>query len=156
MSEKEDAVIKKEISVLQDPLPFESAPFAFYADKLSISENEVIELLKNYMQQGVIRRVAGILKHDLAGFTTNAMIVFEIEESQCDSTGSLLAQFTFISHCYKRATYPDWPYNVYAMVHANDKTDFDHKLSLIKKKIVCKSMLVLFSVKEYKKTSFRL
>lgn len=156
MSNKENPVIRKDISILQDSLPLESQPFAYYAEKLSISENEVIDLLKKYIDQGIIRRVAGILKHDLAGFITNAMIVFEIEDSECDLVGSALAEFAFISHCYRRATYPDWPYNVYAMVHANNMNDFDYKLSLIKQKIVSKSMLVLFSDKEYKKSSFRL
>lgn len=156
MSNKENPVIRKDISILQDSLPLESQPFAYYAEKLSISENEVIDLLKKYIDQGIIRRVAGILKHDLAGFITNAMIVFEIEDSECDLVGSALAEFAFISHCYRRATYPDWPYNVYAMVHANNMSDFDCKLSLIKQKIVSKSMLVLFSDKEYKKSSFRL
>jgi DNA-binding Lrp family transcriptional regulator len=156
MSNKENKIIRKEISILQDPLSLESQPFANYAKRLSISENEVIELLKKYVDQGVIRRVAGILKHDLAGFTTNAMVVFEVEDSECDRVGNTLAEFAFISHCYRRATYPDWPYNVYAMVHANDISDFNSKLSLIKQKIVSKSMLVLSSVKEYKKTSFRL
>lgn len=156
MSNKQDPLIRKDISVLQDSLPLESQPFKYYADKLSITETETIDLFKKYIDEGVIRRVAGILKHDLAGFTTNAMIVFEIEDSECDLAGSQLAEFAFISHCYRRETYPDWPYNVYAMVHANNMSDFDHKLSLIVQKIVSKAMLVLFSVKEYKKSSFRL
>ena len=156
MSNKENEIIRKEISILQDPLLFESQPFANYANRLSISENEVIELLKKHVNQGVIRRVAGILKHDLAGFNTNAMVVFEVEDSECDRVGSTLSEFGFISHCYKRVTYCDWPYNVYAMVHANDISDFNSKLSLIKLKVVSKSMLILSSVKEYKKTSFRL
>jgi siroheme decarboxylase len=156
MSNKENTVIRKNISILQDSLPLESQPFKYYADKLSITETETIDLFKKYIDKGVIRRVAGILKHDLAGFTTNAMIVFEIEDSECDLVGSALAEFAFISHCYRRATYPDWPYNVYAMMHANSMNDFDYKLSLMTQKIVSKAMLVLFSVKEYKKSSFRL
>jgi DNA-binding Lrp family transcriptional regulator len=156
MSNNEYSVIRKEISILQDSLPLESQPFKYYADKLSITETETIDLFKKYIDQGIIRRVAGILKHDLAGFTTNAMVVFEIEDSECDIAGSALAEFTFISHCYRRATYPDWPYNVYAMVHANSKSDFEYKLSLITQKIMSKAMIVLYSVKEYKKSSFRL
>ena len=29
-----------------------------------------------------------------------------------------MAAFQAVSHCYKRPTYPDWPYSIFTMVHA--------------------------------------
>ena len=35
-----------------------------------------------------------------------------------DRLGPILASFAAVSHCYLRPTYPQWPYNILAMVHA--------------------------------------
>ena len=67
-----------------------------------------------------------------------------------------IAKFPFVTHCYRRTAYPDWSYSLYAMVHGKDQADFGRKLEELKAAVSCNAMLVLSTMREYKKTSFRL
>ena len=156
MSDSLQSIVRSHMKVFQEQLPITESPFTEYAKQLGISEDEVIALLQKYLANGTIRRVAGLLKHNKAGFTTNAMVALEIAPEQCDEAGAALSQFTFITHCYKRTAYPDWPYTMYAMVHAKNKEEFDGYLERIRTAVDCKSIRVLRSLKEYKKTAFRI
>lgn len=144
------------LSILQEPLPLEPQPFAKYAQRLGIRVDQVIALIQGYLQSGVIRRIAGIVKHDRAGFLFNAMIAFEVEDNQCDSAGEILSAFTCISHCYRRTAYPDWPYNIYAMVHARYEEELKDQLTRIRNSVIHKSATILPSVKEFKKSHYQM
>ena len=156
MSETDIIKLRRHLAVLQAPLPFSEKPFAVYAEKLGISEDEVIELLQKYLADGTIRRIAGVLKHNRAGFTVNGMVALEVALDKCDETGTMLAQFPFITHCYRRTAYPDWPYTIYAMVHAKSNEEFEHHLDRIRSSVTYTSLKVLHSLKEYKKTAFKI
>ena len=151
-----DATIRDIMSVLQQPLPFEQEPFEPYARQLGQSQEEIIELLRQCIENGSVRRVAGILKHNRAGFTVNGMVAMVVPVGECDAAGEKLSRFPFITHCYRRTSYPDWPYTMYAMVHARDRNEFDGYIAMIEKTVSVDSMIVLNSVKEYKKTAFRI
>lgn len=156
MSDTAANLVREHMEVFQHPLPFTRFPFAAYAEKLGITEDEVILLLRHYLSAGIIRRVAGVLKHDRAGFSVNAMIAMEIPSESCDAAGTALASLPFISHCYRRAAYPDWPYTVYTMVHARSEEEFCAHYEIICAIAKPVSAAVLRSIKEYKKTAFRI
>ncbi|MCX7725464.1 MAG: hypothetical protein N2053_01315 [Chitinispirillaceae bacterium] len=143
------------LKILQEPLPLIHNPFSYYAKKLNLSEEEVILLIKNYLKEGIIRRVAGILKHNKAGFLINSMVVMKIEEKEIDKIGTELSKFRFITHCYKRTSYADWQYNLYAMVHAKTEEELEKYIDQIKSVVGKRDMIVLRSIKEYKKMGFR-
>ncbi len=144
------------LSVLQEPLSLESRPFEVQAKRLGVNVDQVIQMIRDYICSGVIRRVAGIIKHDSAGFRCNAMVAFEVDSRQCDSAGEMISGFPFISHCYRRSAYPDWPYNLYAMMHARDEQEFEQRLKIISNLFEYKSMKVLPTVKEFKKSLYHI
>jgi DNA-binding Lrp family transcriptional regulator len=145
------------LRVLQEPLPVVAEPYARYADKLGISQEQVLSHLQELIAAGTIRRLAGVVRHTRVGYAVNVMLAVKIdeaEESEIDAAGAALASFGFVSHCYRRATLPGWPYALYAMTHSRDQRDFEAKLALVRGKIPQAEILALPSVKEYKKTSF--
>lgn len=154
MSDTALDVIRGHMKILQEPLPLAEEPFARYAGLLDVSQDEVIELLRHYLSTGAIRRVAGVLKHQRAGFTVNAMLAMLIDTDKCDSVGAALAKLPFISHCYRRTAYPDWPYSIYAMVHARSSGEFEEHCADIRDIVGTAEIAVLRSLKEYKKTAF--
>jgi siroheme decarboxylase len=156
MSDTSLDIIRSHMKTLQEPLPLVGEPFAGYAENLGLSQDETIELLKYYMAKGTIRRVAGVLKHQKAGYTVNAMIAMVIDPEHCDAVGGELAQLPFITHCYRRTAYADWPYTVYAMVHARSTVEFEEHLAGIRRAVGTAELAVLSSLKEYKKTAFRI
>jgi len=147
-------VDKKIISVIQEPLELIPEPFAPFAEKLGTDTETILQTIKEYLKSGVIRRFAGIVKHNKAGFAFNAMVAFEVDNLLCDDAGGKLSSLPFVSHCYKRTPYTDWPYNLYAMMHARTELEFHDRINEIKNKVPHKSVLVLQSLKEYKKSHY--
>jgi len=152
----ERELLRAHLAVLQNPLPLVHEPYAAYAEKLGTSQEAVFELLCEYLQRKIIRRIAGVLKHNKAGFTENAMVAMKIPLNECDATGAALSLFPFITHCYRRTAYPDWPYTIYAMVHAKSPEEFDGFIGKIRAVVGEYEFVILRSVREYKKCAFRI
>lgn len=149
-----ELIDKKILSVIQEPIELVSEPFAPFAEKLGTDTETVLQKIKDYLKSGVIRRFAGIVKHNKAGFAFNAMVAFEVDDLLCDNAGGKLSTLSFISHCYKRTRYPDWPYNLYAMMHARNEQEFSERIATMKSLFPHTSVLVLQSLKEYKKSHY--
>jgi siroheme decarboxylase len=144
------------MSVLQEPIGLTPRPFSRYARRLGLTEDQVIAEIRKHMRRGVIRRFAGIVKHDRAGYRHNAMVVFPILPHRCDKAGAAISRFPFVSHCYRRTPRWDWPYTLYAMVHARTRGELSSNLKEMSDAIPHATMTVLKTVKEFKKTRFRL
>ena len=37
--------------------------------------------------------------------------------------GETMAGFRAVSHCYERPSYPEWPYNLFTMVHGKNEDE---------------------------------
>lgn len=151
-----DLIDKKTLSVIQEPIELVPEPFAPFAEKLGIDTETLLQKIKDYLKTGVIRRFAGIVKHNKAGFAFNAMVAFEVDDLLCDDAGGKLSSLSFVSHCYRRTPYTDWPYNLYAMMHARSENEFSERISEMKNIISHRSVLVLQSLKEYKKSHYQI
>jgi hypothetical protein len=58
-----------------------------------------------------------------------------------------------VSHCYRRNPTDCWPYNLYTMIHANDKESCRQTARRMSQETKVKNYALLFSRKELKKTS---
>ena len=152
---KPNSIDKKLIAELQENLPLTSRPFAEVADNIGIEEKEVINRLKRLKEAGVLRRIAPLVAQEKSGFRNNAMVVWQVPGEKCDSTGEKLASFKFISHCYQRPTAPDWPYQIFTVVHARDEKDLQTKLEQLENSIDYIDWRVLRTEEKLKKASLR-
>lgn len=97
-----------------------------------------------------MRRFGAILRHQEAGFAYNAMVCFNAANG-----GDILAQKPYISHCYERPAFEGFPYTLYAMMHAQSTEELDRQIKEAAESIGYPDYVVLHSVRELKKTSFR-
>ena len=105
-----------------------------------------------------MRRFGAILRHQDAGFPCNAMVCFMLDEgmlANSESAGSLLAKKHYVSHCYERPSFENFPYNLYAMMHAQTPEELDGYIKESVALLDNPEYVVLHSLKELKKTSFR-
>ena len=103
-----------------------------------------------------MRRFGAILRHQEAGFAFNAMVCFaELDKNPNNSAGAILAQKPFISHCYDRPAFEGFPYTLYVMMHAQSADELDRNIKEAAKSIGNPDYVVLHSVRELKKTSYR-
>jgi len=112
--------------------------------------------LRDDIAQKRMRRFGAILRHQEAGFAFNAMVCFaELDKNPNNSAGAILAQKPFISHCYERPSFEGFPYTLYAMMHAQSAEELDRNIKEAAKSIGNPDYVVLLSVRELKKTSYR-
>ncbi len=144
---------KKIISQIQKDLPVHPKPFALMAEKIGITENAFIERVKRLKKEGIIRRFGATLRHQEVGFKANAMIAWNAPEDTISKMGKTLARFREVSHCYHRAPKGDWPYNLYSMVHGGSRDECREIAERLSSATGLTEYAVLFSEKEFKKTS---
>lgn len=143
------------VRLLQEDIPLKKRPFADLADQLNMTEAELLEKIENLQEWGIIRRFGAILRHRQAGMQANAMVVWVIPESEVERVGKQLASFAAVTHCYQRPTAPDWPYNLYTMVHARTHAEC---VALVQELAAAAGQAehrLLYGLEEYKKTSMR-
>ncbi|MHA7734454.1 siroheme decarboxylase subunit alpha [Nitrosopumilus sp. S6] len=140
------------IRELQKDMDIIDEPFLKAANNLGITENELFEKMKYYEEIGVMRRFAAILRHRQVGFTANGMIVWKVPEDKISDVGAQLGAFPQVSHCYERPTYPDWPYNVFSMIHCKTHDEANEMAKTIQDQIHVDDYKILFSSREFKKT----
>ncbi|RDJ37145.1 MAG: Lrp/AsnC family transcriptional regulator [Crenarchaeota archaeon] len=143
---------KEFIRQLQKDLEIVDRPFLKPATSLGLTEDQVFEKLRYYEDIGVMRRYAAILRHRDVGFTANGMIVWKVPDERIKNVGELLGAFPQVSHCYQRPVYPDWPYNVFSMIHCKSEDEANEMAKTIENQIDVHEYRILFSSREFKKT----
>ncbi len=131
----------------------ERKPYRNMAAALGIDEDQLLDRIRKYRDQGIMRRFGAILAHRKAGFTVNAMCVWNVIEDEISETGTRIASFSAVSHCYARPRFKGFPYNLYAMIHADDITKCEELAEKIARKIGNHEFVVLLSEREFKKSS---
>jgi DNA-binding Lrp family transcriptional regulator len=139
------------IRALQEDLPVEPEPFATMAARLGATVPDLFAHAERLKASGHLRRFAAILYHRKAGFRANGMAVWKVPEDDVARVGPLMAQFRAVSHCYQRPVYPDWPYNLFAMVHARTNDECQAIIDSIKDATGIEDYITLYSTTEYKK-----
>jgi DNA-binding Lrp family transcriptional regulator len=139
------------IRATQGPMPAISEPYAPAAERLGVSQEDVLRRLESLRERGGLRRVAAILFHRRAGFSANGMGVWNVPEADVLEIGKRMAAFRGISHCYQRPTYPDWPYSVFTMAHGRSKEECDAILDSIAEATGIEERATLYSSTEFKK-----
>jgi DNA-binding Lrp family transcriptional regulator len=145
------------VRVLQRDLPVTPAPFAEYARDLGVSLEHLQDLARRFTEEGKLRRIAAVLHHRNVGFSANAMGVWRVpgDDAAVDRAGEMMGGLRVVSHCYRRPSYPDWPYNIFTMVHGKNAAACEQALRAISEKTGITDYSALYSTKEYKKVRVR-
>ncbi len=147
------------IEALQGGLPLTPAPYAQVAEELGIDEETLLYRLAELKSRGVIRRIAAAPNHYKLGMTSNGMTVWDVADDQVAEMGTQIGLLSFVTHCYERPrALPDWPYNLFAMVHGSDAQEVEEKRAQIASILgdACRAKDILYSTRILKKTGLRL
>ena len=129
-----------------------SEPFKKLIDELNINYDKFFSILQELQDAGVMRRFAGILNHRKAGFSANAMVVWDVQEGEKgEEIGAIAAAYSAVSHCYLRPKYPNWQYNLFTMVHGKTTEETNGIIADMAKEIESKTHMPLYSSREFKK-----
>lgn len=154
-----DSLDRAIIAATQAGLPLVPRPYAALAQGLDIDEALLCDRLARLQDRGVIRRIAVAPNHYKLGMTANGMSVWDVTDGRIAELGRQVGALEFVSHCYERPrALPDWPYNLFAMIHGADRDEVEAKRARIVALLGadCRGHDILYSTRILKKTGLRL
>lgn len=154
-----DDIDRRLVVATQAGLPLVPRPYDLLAQQLGLDAAAVQSRLRRMLASGVIRRIGAVPNHYALGYTANGMTVWDVADARIDELGAAVGALDFVTHCYRRPRrLPDWPYNLFAMVHSNNRAGVEEKISLIARLLgdACRSHDVLYSSRILKKTGLRI
>ena len=120
------------IQATQAGLPVTQKPYQAIAAQTGLDQNIVMQRMKMMLDRGVIRRIGAIPNHYRLGYRANGMSVWDVQDDRINELGKKIGALEYVSHCYHRPRYlPEWPYNLFAMVHGRDRESTEHHVNQI-------------------------
>ena len=154
-----DSIDKAIVKATQDGLPLVERPYHAVAELVGATPEDVMARIERLLAAGVIRRMGLVPNHYALGYAFNGMTVWDVADEDISEAGRLVGQLDFVSHCYHRPRHlPHWPYCLFAMIHAKERSAADALVAGIATVLgpLSRGHLVLFSSRILKKTGLRL
>lgn len=112
------------LEALQDGLPLTPQPYAEIGRRVDLSADRVIEMISNWLADGMFKRFGVVVRHHELGFIANAMCVWNVPDRVASELGRNLAREPGVTLCYRRRrAAPDWPYNLFCMIHGRARDE---------------------------------
>ena len=144
-------VDRRAVYALGQDLPVVERPFAGLAGDVGLAENELLERAAFYLEEGIMRRYGAALNHRRIGLTANGMTGWVVPPARVDAVGQVLAGFPQVSHCYERPVYPNWPYNLFTMIHGGSREEVERLAAQMSERVQVEDYAILYSTIEFKK-----
>jgi DNA-binding Lrp family transcriptional regulator len=147
------------IKATQAGLPLVAAPYHAIAERTGLDVQEVMQRMQRMLDTGIIRRIGVVPNHYAVGYRANGMSVWNVADEHIAELGPQVGALEFVSHCYQRPRYlPEWPYNLFAMVHGRDRHTVEEYVARISRLLgeADRGHEILYSSRILKKTGLRL
>ena len=154
-----DPVDRAIIVATQGGLPRVPRPYHAIAQQLGLAPEDVMNRLRRMQDNGIIRRIGVVPNHYRLGYRGNGMSVWDVPDAMVAELGRKIGDLDFVSHCYHRPRFlPEWPYNLFAMVHGRDRAEVEQKVQQIADLLgkQDRGHTILFSSRILKKTGLRI
>jgi DNA-binding Lrp family transcriptional regulator len=153
-----DEFERRLVMALQEGLPLFMRPFSVLASRVGCEENEVLERIRRWCAEGIIKRFGVVVRHHELGYTANAMLVHDIRDEAVAEMGEILAREPGVTLCYQRPrVLPDWPYNLFCMIHGQVRAEVEARIAELRARLHLEdyAYAVLFSLTRFKQGGAR-
>lgn len=147
------------VAATQEGLPLVRRPYDAVGARLGVSAEAVRERLAGMLREGLVRRIGAVPNHYRLGYVANGMTVWDVDDEQVDAIGEKVGALACVSHCYRRPRrLPEWPYNLFAMVHGRSRAEAARAALQIHCLVgdACRGHDILYSSRILKKSGLRL
>jgi DNA-binding Lrp family transcriptional regulator len=146
------------VAGLQSGIKLERQPFSSLAASINLQEDALIRQVADWRDDGIIKRFGVVVRHHELGYRENAMVVWDVPDAQVSALGKIAAQQDGVTLCYRRPRQlPDWPFNLFCMVHGTDREVVLAQIAKLTKETGLEAfqMQVLFSCRRFKQRGAR-
>lgn len=119
---------KKLLNDFQRNFPLSATPYAEIAQKLNVSENDVLQALQTLSEQKFISRIGAIIPPNQIGVSTLAAI--SIPENELEIVAEKVSAFPEVNHNYEREN----ALNLWFVIIANNAPHLDNVVEQIEHK----------------------
>ncbi|MCE8034992.1 Lrp/AsnC family transcriptional regulator [Billgrantia tianxiuensis] len=124
-----DALDRRLIDTYQRGLPLCERPFAAMAERLGVSEAQVIERLQLLQQGQVLSRVGPVFDHARAGASLLAAV--SVPEAERDAVAAAINRSPGVNHNYAR----EHRYNLWFVMTAADENQLEARLEALEEEL---------------------
>ncbi|HQJ09413.1 MAG TPA: AsnC family transcriptional regulator [Deltaproteobacteria bacterium] len=112
-----DALDKKILTVINRSIPLEERPFKAVADRVGISEGEVIRRIAGLKAAGIIRRIGGVINPRGLGWHST-LCAASVPEDRIEDYAEVVNAYPEVTHNYVRTGDPNcW----FTLIAANEE-----------------------------------
>ncbi len=113
------------LNIYQRQLPVEERPYAAMASACGMTEQQVLETLRRWQEEGVISRIGAVVNHQKVGASTLAALA--VPEEQLEAVAEQVNSFAEVNHNYEREHF----FNLWFVLAAPDQQRIDEVLEEI-------------------------
>ena len=120
-----DAIDKSIINAYQDGFPLVSQPYKLIADEFDITEDDVIQRLKQLKESKIISRIGAIITPNTIGVSTLCALAVPVDK--LEETARIINSFTEVNHNYQRSH----EFNLWFVLAAQNERHLNKTLTMI-------------------------
>jgi siroheme decarboxylase len=115
------------LDALQDELPLVPRPWAAVAERLGITESELLERVRRLQEAGILRNVSPVLESRRFGLSAATLVALRVPEERVAEVAAIVSSYPEVSHNYRR----DHPYAIWFTLAARTEERLSEVLSEI-------------------------
>ena len=127
-----DEIGRRLVMALQEGLPFFIRPFSVLASRVGCEEGEVIERIRAWHADGVIKRFGLVVRRRMSDQAETALLVLDVPDEVVVSVGKWVLDVPGVALSHERSrSLPEWPYNLFCTVSAPSREALDARLAAL-------------------------
>ena len=100
-----DATDMRILDALQDDIPLVRRPFAAIAQRLEIPEQVLLDRLKRFQEEGIVRGISPILESRRMGLSAATLIALHVPDERVHEIAAIISSYPEVSHNFRRDHY---------------------------------------------------
>ena len=124
-----DSIDKQILNIIQKDFPVVEEPFKAVADKVGLSEDEVLKRIKNLKEEGIIRRIGAVFDSKKMGYAST-LCAAKVPKENLKKFVTVVNSYAGVTHNYRRSH----EYNVWFTFIAPDGETLKKSLGEIRDK----------------------
>lgn len=112
---------------LQEDLPLVSRPWKAIADRLNLTEPDMISRMNRLKDAGIIRGISPVLESRHLGLHAATLVALRVPEERIDEVAAIISSYPEVSHNFRR----DHSYSVWFTIAAQNREEIQRILQEI-------------------------
>jgi DNA-binding Lrp family transcriptional regulator len=140
-----DGIDKKILNIIQKEFPVAAEPFKVIAERVGITEDEVLERISKLKQEGIIRRIGAVFDSRKMGFVST-LCTARVPEEKLKAFVEAVNSYAGVTHNYRR----NHEYNVWFTFIAPDEETLEKFLAEIRDRTGVIDIISMPAVRTFK------